>query len=202
MLITSVLTAALETALNSLLFRERSLKAARQRLQGKTLKIVLAELPVPLVLVFGEHRLDVVSQWADAVDCQLETRIPALLTLRDRQHLSSLMRSGELLIEGDMQVVQHFVNLLDLAECDPAEWLAPYTGDVIAQGIEQAAQGAFRGATRLLGRQRRYLVETVTEEWRLAPGRLEAAWWYDEVSALCDEVDTLAVRLVKLESAR
>ncbi|MGK2888697.1 MAG: ubiquinone biosynthesis protein UbiJ [Candidatus Malihini olakiniferum] len=202
MLITSVLTATLETALDSLLFRERSLKAARQRLQGKTLKIVLAELPVPLVLVFSEHRLDVVSQWADAVDCQLETCIPALLTLRDRQHLSSLMRSGELLIEGDMQVVQHFVNLLGLAECDPVEWLAPYTGDVIAHGIEQAAQGAFRGAIRLLDRQQRYLVETVKEEWRLTPGRLEAAWWYDDVAALCDEVDTLAVRLAKLESAR
>lgn len=201
MLITSVLTAALETALNSLLFRERSLKAARQRLQGKTLKIVLAELPVPLVLVFGEHRVDVVSQWADTADCQLETRIPALLTLRDRQQLSSLMRRGELVIEGDMQVAQHLVNLLDLAECDPAEWLAPYTGDVVAQGIGQTVQGAFRGAARLFDRQRRYLTETVTEEWRLAPGRLEAAWWYDEVAALSDDVDTLAARLAKLESA-
>ncbi|MGK2960450.1 MAG: ubiquinone biosynthesis accessory factor UbiJ [Candidatus Malihini olakiniferum] len=202
MLITSVMTAVLETALNGLLFRERSLKAARRRLRGKTLKIVLAELPVSLVLVFSEHRLDVVSQWTDAANCQLETRILALLMLRDRQHLASLMRSGELLIEGDMQVAQHFVSLLDLVECDPAEWLVPYTGDVVVHGIEQAAQGAFRGAICLLNRQRRYLVEAVTEEWRLAPGRLEAAWWYDDVAALCDEVDALAVRLLKLESAR
>ncbi|MGK2946063.1 MAG: ubiquinone biosynthesis accessory factor UbiJ [Candidatus Malihini olakiniferum] len=201
-LITFLLASALETALNSLLFRECSLETARQRLQGKTLKIVLAELSVPLVLIFSENRLHVVSQWTDVVDCQLEARIPALLMLRDRQQLSSLMRSGALLIEGDVKIFAHFVNLLDLSECDPADWLAPYTGDVIAHGIEQAAQGLFHGAARLWNRQRYYLSEAVKEEWRLAPGRLEVTWWYDNVAALCNEVDTLALRLAKLESTR
>ncbi|PPZ20384.1 hypothetical protein C5P36_27300, partial [Escherichia coli] len=63
MLITSVLTASLETALNQLLFRDRSMKAARQRLQGKNLQIELAELDAPLVLIFNEQHLDVISQW-------------------------------------------------------------------------------------------------------------------------------------------
>lgn len=200
MLITSVLTAALETALNSLLFRDRSLKAARQRLQGKTLKIVLAESPVPLVFVFGEQRLDVLTQWADAADCQLETRLSVLLTLRDRQRLSALMRSGDLVIEGDIQVAQQFINLLDLAEFDPAEWLAPYTGDIVAQGIGQAARKTLSTVAHLLGRQRRYLSETVTEEWRLAPGRLEAAWLQEEIATLANAVDSVAERLAKLES--
>lgn len=200
MLITSVLTAALETALNSLLFRDRSLKAARQRLQGKTLKIVLAESPVPLVFVFGEQRLDVLSQWADTADCQLETRLSVLLTLRDRQRLSVLMRSGDLIIDGDIQVAQQFINLLDLAEFDPAEWLAPYTGDIVAQGVGQAAHNMLCTVRNLLGRQQRYLSETVTEEWRLAPGRLEAAWLQDEVTTLAGAVDRVAERLAKLES--
>lgn len=200
MLIMSVLTATLETALNSLLFRDRSLKPARQRLQGKTLKLALAELPSPLVFVFGEHHLDVLSQWAAQADCRLETRLSVLLTLRDRQRLSALMRSGELVIEGDIQVAQQFVTLLDLAECDPAEWLAPYTGDIVAEGVSQAAQKALRTLNGLFGRQRRRLSETVTEEWRLAPGRLEAAWLQEEVAMLARSVDALSERLVKLES--
>lgn len=200
MLLTSVLTATLETALNNLLFREPSLKAARQRLQGKTLKVVLDESPAPLVFVFGDQRVDVLSQWANAADCQLETRLSVLIRLRDRQHLSALMRSGDLVIEGDIQVVQQFINLLDLAEFDPAEWLAPYTGDIIAQGIGQAAQHAFHTLSHLVGRQRRYLAETVTEEWRLAPGRLEAAWLQDEVASLAKGVEGASARLAKLES--
>lgn len=61
MLLTPLLTGVLETSLNGLLFRERSLKPARQRLAGKTLRIELRELSSPLVLVFSEQRVDVLA---------------------------------------------------------------------------------------------------------------------------------------------
>lgn len=62
MLFTPLLTGALETSLNNLLFRDRSMKAARQRLAGKVLRIELEELASPLVLVFSELRVDVLGQ--------------------------------------------------------------------------------------------------------------------------------------------
>lgn len=202
MLITSVLTAALETALNQLLFRDRSMKAARQRLLGKTLQIELAELDVPLVLIFSEHRLDVVSQWDDRADCRLKTRLTVLMKLRDRQHLSALMRSGDLIIEGDIQVAQQFIGLLDLAEFDPAEWLAPYLGDVVAQGLSQTAHKTLGICRRIFHRQQHILSETLTEEWRLAPGKLENAWFHDEIAALEKSAEMLSERLAKLETSR
>ncbi|MCG8708319.1 SCP2 domain-containing protein [Brenneria sp. 4F2] len=202
MLITSVLTAALETALNQLLFRDRSMKAARQRLLGKTLQIELAELDVPLVLIFSEHRLDVVSQWDDRADCRLKTRLTVLMKLRDRQHLSALIRSGDLIIEGDIQVAQQFIGLLDLAEFDPAEWLAPYLGDVVAQGFSQTAHKTLGICRRILHRQQHILSETLTEEWRLAPGKLENAWFHDEIAALEKSAEMLSERLAKLETSR
>ncbi|KHN53113.1 ubiquinone biosynthesis protein UbiJ [Pectobacterium fontis] len=207
MLITSFLTATLETALNQLLFHDtascdRSMKSARQRLQGKTLQIELAELDVPVVLVFNEQRLDVVSQWGELADCRLKTRVPVLMKLRDRQQLSSLMRSGELVIEGDIHVVQQFIILCDLAEFDPAEWLAPYVGDIVAQGLSQTAQKTFSFLKRSLHRQQHFLAETVTEEWRLAPGKLENAWFHEEVVALEKSADMLSERLAKLEALR
>ncbi|AUQ23750.1 ubiquinone biosynthesis protein UbiJ [Dickeya zeae] len=201
MLIMPVLTAALETALNQLLFRDRSMKAARQRLHGKTLRVDVAELGTPLVLVFSEYRLDVVSQWAEQPDCWLQTRLPALMKLRDRQQLSALMRSGELVLEGDIQVAQQFVTLLDLAEFDPAEWLSPWLGDVVAEGLSQAAGKVAGTVMRSACRQQQALSETVTEEWRLAPGKLEALWFADEVEALAQSVEALSVRLAKLEGS-
>ncbi|MEH2922730.1 SCP2 domain-containing protein [Samsonia erythrinae] len=213
MLITSFLTATLETALNQLLFHDtvsgdrrfscdRSMKSARLRLQGKTLQIELAELDAPLVLVFNEQRLDVVSQWGEPADCRLKTRLPVLMTLRDRQQLSPLMRSGELVIEGDIQVVQQLIVLLDLVEFDPAEWLSPYMGDIVAQGLSQTVQktlSLLRGALR---QQQHFLSETLTEEWRLAPGKLENAWFHEEIIALGESVDMLSERLAKLEALR
>lgn len=53
-----------------------------------------------------------------------------------------------------------------------------------------------RGAER----QQRYLAEALTEEWRMAPGPLEVAWFAGEVDALESAVQALVTRLEKLES--
>ncbi|BEN52226.1 SCP2 domain-containing protein [Serratia marcescens] len=199
MLFTPLLTAALETSLNNLLFRDRSMKAARQRLAGKVLRIELEELASPLVLVFSELRVDVLGQSEDSADCTVRSRIPVLLKLRDRQQLPVLMRSGELTVEGD---VQQLVGLLDLAEWDPAEWLAPYIGDIAAQGITQALG---KGASLLKAgfmRRQQDMAETLTEEWRLAPGPLEVVWFNEEVDALARSAEALFARMDKLEGKR
>lgn len=202
MLLTPLLTGVLETSLNSLLFRDRSMKAARQRLAGKVLRIELQELSSPLVLLFSEQRVDVLGQSEDRADCTVQTRVPVLLKLRDRQQLSPLMRSGELIVEGDIQVVQQLVGLLDLAEWDPAEWLAPYVGDIAAQGVSQIVGKGLGLLKSGLQSQQRYVAETLTEEWRMAPGPLEVVWFNEEVDATLRSVDALIARLDKLEGKR
>ncbi|WP_199063209.1 SCP2 domain-containing protein [Serratia sp. ASV30] len=202
MLLTPLLTGVLETSLNSLLFRDRSMKAARQRLAGKVLRIELQELSSPLVLLFSEQRVDVFGQSEDSADCTVQTRVPVLLKLRDRQQLSPLMRSGELIVEGDIQVVQQLVGLLDLAEWDPAEWLAPYVGDIAAQGVSQIVGKGLGLLKSGLQSQQRYVAETLTEEWRMAPGPLEVVWFNEEVDATVRSVDALIARLDKLEGKR
>lgn len=199
MTFTPLLTASIETALNRVLYRDRSLKAARQRLTGKSLAIELAELGQPFVIIFGERQADVVGQWGDRPDCTVKTRLDTLPRLRDRQQLTSLIRSGELEVEGDLQVVQQFSALLDLAEVDPAEYLAPWLGDIAAQGITQFARRGFTAVRRDLQRKQSYLAQAVTEEWRLAPGALELAWFAEEVDALAGPLAALEARLDQLE---
>lgn len=200
MTLTPLLTASLETALNHLLYRDRGLKAARQRLNGRSLAIVLAELNQPIVFIFSEQQVDVIGEWSDTPDCTVKTRFATLATLRDRQQLTSLIRSGELDVDGDLQVVQQFSALLDLAELDPAEYLAPWIGDIAAQGITQFARRGFNAVRRDVQRKQSYLSQTLTEEWRLAPGSLEQAWFAEEVDALTRSLDALDVRLSKLEA--
>ncbi|MEI2267622.1 ubiquinone biosynthesis protein UbiJ [Erwinia sp. CGal63] len=199
MTLTPLLTAGLETALNQILYRDRGLKAARQRLNGKSLAVELFELKQPLIFIFSEAQVDVLGDWSDTPDCRVKTRLATLRKLRDRQQLTSLIRSGELEVEGDLQVVQQFSALIDLAELDPAEYLAPWIGDVAAQGLSQAAR---RGLQLLRGdvtRKQSYLSQALTEEWRLAPGSLELAWFAEEVDAAARELAALETRLNQLE---
>ena len=102
-------------------------------------------------------------------------------------------------MEGDIQVVQNFVALSDLAEFDPAELLAPFIGDIAAEGIGKAIHGGTAFLRKNLERQQRYAAEVLTEEWRMAPGPLEVAWFAEETAAVERAVDALTKRLEKLE---
>ncbi|MEG3111286.1 MULTISPECIES: SCP2 domain-containing protein [unclassified Pantoea] len=200
MTLTPLITAGLESALNRVLYRDRGLKAARQRLAGKVLTLRLSEFSNPLVLVFSEQQLDVLGDWQDVSDCTVITQLKTLPKLRDRQQLTSLIRSGELEVEGDLQVVQQFSALMDLAELDPAEYLAPWIGDIAAQGISQGAQRALRFVKGEVQRRQDYLGQAITEEWRVAPGALELAWFSEEVDAMERSLDALTARLAQLEA--
>lgn len=198
--LTPLITAGLETALNRMLYRDRGLKAARQRLTGKVLTLRLSEFSHPLVLVFSEQQLDVVADWQDTSDCTVITSLKTLPKLRDRQQLTPLIRSGELQVDGDLQVVQQFSALMDLAELDPAEYLAPWVGDIAAQGISQGAQRLFCRIKGEVGRRQDYLGQALTEEWRVAPGSLELAWFSEEVDAMERSLEALNARLAQLEA--
>ena len=194
-----LMTGSIETAINALLWREKALKPARQRLIGKVLRIELKEFSSPLVLVFSERQVDVLGAWEGEADCTVITRLSVLPQLRNRQQLTALIRNNDLEVQGDLQVVQNLVSLADLAEFDPAELLAPYTGDIAAEGVSKLLRGGAKFLQHGLARQQRYVAETLTEEWRLAPGALEVAWFAEETAAVERELAALTKRLEKLE---
>ena len=194
-----LVTAGIERALNTFLWRSSALKPARQRLYGKVLRIELKELSSPLVLAFSEQQTDVLGAWEDDADCTVITRLGVLPQLRNRQQLTALIRSGDLEVQGDLQIVQNLVALVDLSELDPAELLAPYTGDIIAEGVSKTLRGGASILLRGFQRQQRYVAEALTEEWRMAPGPLEVAWFAEESAAAERDADALIRRLDKLE---
>ena len=197
---TPLITAGIESVLNTFLWRDRGLKAARQRLMGKVLRVELKEFSSPLVLVFSEQQIDVLGQWEGEADCVVKTALSTLPKLRDRQQLTALIRSGELEVEGDLQVVQNWVALMDLAEFDPAELLAPYIGDIAAEGIGKVIRGGSQLLKKGFSRNQQYLSEAITEEWKMAPGSLEVAWFAEETAAVERQVEALVARLEKLEN--
>ncbi|WP_313110379.1 SCP2 domain-containing protein [Atlantibacter sp.] len=197
--ITPLITAGIEGVMNTFLYQDRALKSARLRLQGKVLRIALREFSTPLALIFGEKQVDVLGQWEGETDCSVTTRLSVLPELRNRQQLTALIRRGDLEVEGDIQVVQNLVSLMDLAEFDPAELLAPYIGDIAAEGLGKVFRTGAKLVKKSVKRNQRYLAEAVTEEWRMAPGPLEIAWFAEETDALSRSLDALISRLERLE---
>ncbi|MFO6285075.1 SCP2 sterol-binding domain-containing protein, partial [Pseudomonas aeruginosa] len=68
---TPLVTAGIETALNTFPWRDKALKPARQRLLGKVLRVQLQDFATPVVLVFSERQVDVLSAWGGVGVCCL-----------------------------------------------------------------------------------------------------------------------------------
>ncbi|XBS69593.1 SCP2 sterol-binding domain-containing protein [Acerihabitans sp. KWT182] len=197
-----LIAATLEMALKRLVYQDQFMKTARQRLKGKTLRFELAELDSPIILVFGEAQADVLTSWDDPADCTVKTHFSAVPALRRRQQLSSLIKQGDLEVDGDIQLVQQFVALLDMAELDPAELLSPYLGDILAEGLTQRLAAHVDGVKRRWVDRQTQWGQAVTEEWRLSPSALELAWFNEEVNTLEQDEVALAARLEKMEVSR
>ncbi|TCL05132.1 MULTISPECIES: ubiquinone biosynthesis accessory factor UbiJ [Sodalis] len=198
----SLIAATLEIALKRLLYQDQFMKTARQRLKGKTLRFELAELDSPVILVFGESQADVLTSWDDPADCTVKTHFSAIPALRRRQRLPALIKQGDLEVDGDIQVVQQFVALLDMAEFDPAELLSPYLGDVLSEGLTQRVSAHADNIKRRWTDRQTQWGQAVTEEWRLSPSALELAWFSEEVDTLDRDGAALAARLERMEISR
>ncbi|WP_366212766.1 SCP2 sterol-binding domain-containing protein [Arsenophonus sp. ENCA] len=185
----------LQLMLNRFFYQEVALKSARVRLVGKVLAIDLKELSQPLIFIFSEQRVDVVNQWPTPADCVIKTALVTLRHLKDKQQLSTLINDGRVVIEGDMQVVQHWSALLDATEWDPT----PYVGDVVAEGVNCWVKKGIVGINGLLKQQKKQFKNVLVEEWRMSPNTLEVLSFADKVEKVVADISALEQRLAKLE---
>ncbi|GAB1437557.1 SCP2 domain-containing protein [Providencia sp.] len=195
----SLVTALMETSLNHMLFKEKVLQPARMRLAGKVMSIELKELNKTLTLIFAENHVDVLRQWLEPADCTIKTSLFTLVKLKDKQQLSQLINRGDIVIEGDMQIVQHWSSLLDLAIWNPAHYLSPYIGDVAAEGLSKLLNKGASLASNIVKRQKNYVKDALIEEWKMAPNQLELVHFSDEVEQVESSMSALEQRLSQLE---
>lgn len=70
------------------------------------------------------------NDWNNRVNCTVRMSIVALLTLLKSQCLRQLIEQGDLELEGDLQLIQQLMILLNMSEFNVAALLAPWLGDV------------------------------------------------------------------------
>lgn len=202
MLVTLLISATLEAMFKRLLYQDKAMSAIRECLKGKVLQFELAELRTPIILIFSEHQIDVLNAWADATDCTVRIRFSTFSALLEHQQLTQLIKKGLLDIEGDLQCVQHFITLLNMAEFNMVEHLTPWIGDIAAEFITRAVKRWLTASRRFLRTEQGILKQAITDEWCLVPSTLELAWFYGEVNDVTRAYENLAVRLDMLEVSR
>lgn len=185
-----LMTAVIETSLNTLIQDDPDLVRRLARLKGQVIQVHLKEFDKRLTFVFSQQ-VDVLAHYEGTPDCTLSLNVSVLPELKDQSNITKLIKQDKLDMDGDIQLAQSFSQLITQCKPDIEEWISRVTGDVVAHTLVQGVTQIGQFARTQLRHQQDYLAQVVTEEWRLAPPPLEVAHFCDQV----DEVKSQAARV-------
>ncbi len=197
LMLPQITTSAIETAFNHLIKRSPHCLPPLKKMQQKTLRIKLLQPEFEWIINFSETQTDWLSHYEGEPDCHVTLQSSVLPKLADKSKLTELINNKTLLLEGDIQVLQHFVQLLDELEKNPAELLSPFVGDVIAQSSTDLAKGLFHKVKQQVFQTQEHLVDNLINERPVLVHQLEVANFCDEVTALEKRVNQLEMRMQK-----
>lgn len=194
MSLTNLLCGLLETGVNKLHQLDSSAVIKRKQLNGIIIGASLKELNIPLYFAISNQQIDVLNKFEGQPDCYIRVSLSALNKLQNNHQLTHLIKTGQLEVEGDIQLVQQFAKLLTDMQIDWEEHLSSKVGDVIAHKLCYHAKQWQQGTALQLNKIEKQTALYITEEIKMAPSGLEVAYFCEQVKAL----DTQAERLNKL----
>ena len=128
----TLLTATLEGGLNHLLRRDPQSAARAQPLLGKVLRIEIRDLRT-FWLLFSQDNVELFSRYEAQADAGITTTLGALPKLREKDQLTALIRAGEVDLQGDPALFNHFSQLLAELQIDWERELGHFTGRTLAR---------------------------------------------------------------------
>ncbi len=198
----SLICATIETALNKLLTLDNTSQQRMSLLVGHTVGVEVTELKQPLFFNFSEHRVEVLGQYEGDVAVQLILDFNALMILKNNGDINELIKSDQLIINGDIKILQSFADLLTKLDIDWEEHLSTYTGDVLAFKVSQGFNKLKKTVTHQTKKTQMNAKAYLTEEARLVLGKLEFIHFSDQVSDLSNQTDLLAQQINQLSQLR
>ncbi|HAS8564015.1 TPA: SCP2 domain-containing protein [Vibrio vulnificus] len=192
-----LITAVIETSLNVLVKDNPDLEKRLLRLKGQVIQVHLQEVNKTLTFIFSQQ-IDVLANYEDQPDCYLSLKLAVLPDLKEQANITKLIKQDKLILEGDIQLAQKFAQLISDAKPDVEEWVSRVTGDVVAHSLAQGVKNVGGFVGRQAKKQQYHLAQVITEEWRLAPGPLEVAYFCDQVDDAKSDLARLEARLQKL----
>lgn len=189
-----LMTAVIETSLNTLIQDDPALVRRLARLKGQAIQVHLKEVNQTLTFIFSQQ-IDVLADYEGQPDCYLSLNLSVLPELREQANITRLIKQEKLELEGDIQLAQKFSQLMVDCKPDIEEWLSRLTGDVVAHTLVQSTKSVGRFFSAQTEKHQRHFGQVLTEEWKLAPGELEVTHFCDQVDDLRSQASCVAARL-------
>lgn len=199
LLIQQALLSIAEPMLNHALQYDIDASSKLSKLNNKSLSVELTDLSVHVTAKVFDNKVFVSSQ-PEPADCIITTTIDGLKKLSDAAQITAMIRSGQLDLEGDLQVAQRFSTLFMDNNIDWQEWLSEYLGDAMTFKLSQA----IKKQKAYMVRKKRDLDYTaqsaLIDELRVTPDRLELNSFSADVDKLNAQTERLSSEIQELKA--
>jgi len=112
--------------------------------------------------------------------------------------MDAIMR--EVRIEGNAGLAAELAFIARHLRPDPAEWMAPYLGDIASEQLAQKLHSFFTWGTETAGRLARSSTDYAMHEARLFPSKGIVSQHCDDIDNVRDATDRLEQRIARLEA--
>ncbi len=191
----NLLCGLLESGVNKLHRLDSSAQQRRKQLDGLIIGVTLKEINKPLYFVISTQQIDILAKYEGQPDCFIRLNISALKELQNNHQLTRLIKTEQLEVDGDIQIVQHFGQLLTEMNIDWEEQLSAKIGDVLAHKFCYRLKHCRKSAVKQIQKIEKHSAEYITEELKLAPGPLEVMYFCEQVNDLQKQIQALEKRI-------
>lgn len=139
-MLTTLVCAAIENALNLLLDKEPSLKLALDQVKHQTLAIEIRDWHTTYALTYTGQQFMLFNNYQEQAECKISAHLETLPELKDPSVMTQLIRQDKLDLEGDLHLAQAYSGAFAKLDIDWAEHLSAYIGDAPAQLIFEKSQ--------------------------------------------------------------
>jgi ubiquinone biosynthesis protein UbiJ len=183
---------------NALLRLDDNLLAELVALKGRLVRVHIKGLGISFDIHIAADGIDL-SLSADHHQPDVSISGPpfALVSL---MLSASQSQSGDVYIEGDVQLAHKLAQLAGRLDIDWEEYLAQKTGDVAAHQMGEWGRQLWSWRRRVHRSLQNAVGEYLREESGLLPTRAETEHFMDEVDSLRDSVERLEARLSGLKT--
>ena len=192
------LTEGLETSINHVLKRDKSTLEKLAALQGKVIAFEFSGLDLTLYLFPHNEGVQVLYLYEGQADTTLQGSPLAFMNMSLGDSSQSLF-SGEVRINGDIELGQSFKRILERLDLDWEEWLSDYTGDLVAFKTGSLIRDFKTWGKQALNTLKLDAREYLQDEGQLAPHSDELEHFTAEVTQLRDHTARLELRLARLQ---
>lgn len=192
---------ALQKAINKALQLDEQMPEKIQKLDNKTLEMIIAPLNVNFFIHFKDGEIHLLDHYEGRADTIIHSNPIGLirLSLLPASKARSLF-NDKIRMSGDSELGQEVKKLFDEMDIDWEGHLAHFTGDVVAHQIGSFVRKGMNFKKHFDDSMRQNVTEYLQEELRVVPSKNELEDFYAEVDELSLSTERLQAHVNHLIS--